>query len=262
MNRIPKKIHYVWVGGKKKPNHILACIKSWEKYCPDYEIIEWNEHNFDIDKHSFVKQAYEQKNWALMSDVIRVWALYHQGGVYFDTDLELVAPIDELLDNEAFFCYESAYWFGSAVLGTVKGHQIFKRVLKRYEKKTPIKFHTNPLTVHAFSAVLRYDYNFKPNGITCAVDDKIQVLSSDYFFPQHYMSGKLKMSDNTKGIHHYFGSWHSSSQSKGQKFASLSYRILGKYIFSIFESIVGNSYYRILKKEFKAMDNKEDKHGE
>ncbi len=260
MNNIPKTIHYVWVGGKPKPAHVVSCIESWKKFCPDFEIIEWNEKNFNVDNHPFVKQALQEKNWALMSDVIRVWALHEHGGIYFDTDMELVAPIGDLLEYDAFFCYEAPYWFGSAVLGTVKEHPIFKRVLKRYDHIKPIKFHTNPLTVHAFTAALRYDYDFKPIGKSREVKPNIGLLSSDYFFPQHYMSGKLKMSDNTRGIHHYFGSWHSAGQSRGQRFARFSYRVLGKNIFRIFEHIIGNSYYRILKKEYGLMDKAGIKH--
>ncbi len=252
--KIPKTIHYVWVGGGEKPKHIKTCIDSWKKFCPDYKIIEWNEHHFNVDKHPFVKQALVAKNWALMSDVIRVWVLYHYGGVYFDTDLELVAPIDDLLKYDAFFCYEAPYWFGSAVLGTVKGHQVFKRVLKRYDKAKPIKFNTNPLTVHAFTAALRYDYHFKPTGQNTVIEPNIGVLSPTYFFPQHYMSGKLIMTEQTRGIHHYFGSWHTKSQSKGQTFASGAYRILGKHIFKIFELIVSRRYYKLLKKEYRMMD--------
>lgn len=257
MANIPKIIHYVWVGGKPKPEHVLTCIKSWEKYCPDYQIKEWNEHNFDVENHPFVKQAFEQKNWALMSDVIRVWALVNEGGVYFDTDLELVSSIDDLLECDAFLSYESPYWFGSAVLATVKNHPIFTRVLKRYDYVRPIGFHTNPLTVHAFTAVLRYDYGFKPNGKKIMMNDRIFLLSSEYFYPQHYMSGKLKTTEHTKGIHHYYSSWHSTSQSRSQRFASLSYKILGRHIFKIFEWIVARSYYRVLKKEFIKMDQKE-----
>lgn len=254
MGKIPKIIHYVWVGGKPKPKHVQTCIDSWKRYCPDYIIKEWNEHNFDVNAHPFVKQAFEQKNWALMSDVIRVWALINEGGVYFDTDLELVASIDDLLSYDVFLSYESPYWFGSAVLGCVKNHPLFMRVLKRYDTLTPIGFHTNPLTVHAFTAALRYDYQLKPNGKTIILDQHIALLSSDYFYPQHYMSGKLNMTIHTKGIHHYFSSWHSTSQSRSQRFASLSYKILGKHIFRIFEWMVAKSYDRVLKREFKKMD--------
>lgn len=254
MKQIPKKLHYVWVGGNKKSKHVLACIKSWEKYCPDYEIIEWNEHNFDVDAHPFVKQAYEAKNWALMSDVIRVWVLYHYGGIYLDTDMELVSSINDLLNNEAFFSYESPYWVGSAVLASIPQHPIFKRILQRYNNKQKIGFHTNPLTVHAFTAALRYDYGFKPTGKTCQLDPHICIMSSNYFYPQHYMSGKLTMTAHTKGIHHYVSSWHSASQSKSQKFAKIAYTIMGKHLFKLFERIVGYSYYRTIKKEFKAMD--------
>ena len=130
---IPKKIHYVWVGGKEKPKDIQRCMKTWKKFLKDYEIIEWNENNFDINSHPFVKAAYEAKKWAFVSDYIRAYALYTQGGVYFDTDIIMIDSIDDLLENRAFVGYEAPEFPFTAVFGAEKGHPFVKDILDYYE---------------------------------------------------------------------------------------------------------------------------------
>jgi len=132
---IPKKIHYVWVGGKDKPTEVVNCIESWKKYCPDYEIKEWNETNFDINKYKYSKQAYEQKKWAFVSDVIRLYALYTEGGIYLDTDVEAYKPLDEFLSNKAFTGFENVGYPVTAVMGAEKGNPIIKQMLDYYKNK-------------------------------------------------------------------------------------------------------------------------------
>ena len=96
---IPKKIHYIWFGKGEKNERVQKCLESWHKYLPDYEIIEWNEDNFDINFNDFTKQAYDNKKWAYVSDVARFWILYNEGGIYMDTDVEVYKPLDEFLDK-------------------------------------------------------------------------------------------------------------------------------------------------------------------
>lgn len=134
-SKIPKKIHYVWVGGKHKPPEVLRCIASWQKYCPDYEIKEWNEYNFDIYHYKYVKQAYEQGKWAFVSDVIRLYALYTEGGVYLDTDVEVFKSLDEFLNNKAFTGFENIGYPVTAVMGAEKGNPIIKQMLDYYNDK-------------------------------------------------------------------------------------------------------------------------------
>ena len=98
---IPKTIHYCWFGGKEKPEGVLRMIASWRKHCPDYEIREWNETNFDIHLNRYTEEAYKQQKWAFVSDVARLWALVHHGGIYMDTDVEVVRSLDGLLTNPA-----------------------------------------------------------------------------------------------------------------------------------------------------------------
>lgn len=129
---IPKKIHYVWVGKGEKNERIKHCIESWKKLLPDYEIIEWNEDNFDINLNDFTKKAYEDKKWAYVSDVARLWVLYKYGGIYFDTDVEVYQPIDGLLNQEGFIGFESEHYLGTATIGVQKENPVIKLLLDYY----------------------------------------------------------------------------------------------------------------------------------
>ena len=115
---IPKIIHYCWFGGNPKSNLIKQCIDSWKKYCPDYQLIEWNESNFDINCNPYVKAAYEDKKWAFVSDYVRLYIVYNQGGVYLDTDVLLHNGIDELLKNSCWMASDDVRYISTG-LGSV-----------------------------------------------------------------------------------------------------------------------------------------------
>lgn len=129
---IPKKIHYVWLGKGEKNERIKHCIESWKKYLPDYEIIEWNEDNFPMEYNDFFKQAYENKKWAFASDVVRLYALYTEGGIYMDTDVEVYKPLDEFLNEEGFTGFEAVHYPVTATLGAEKGNPVIKLMLDYY----------------------------------------------------------------------------------------------------------------------------------
>ena len=107
MSRIPKVIHYVWMGKGTKSEFMLRCIDSWKKYLPDYEIVEWNEERFDVRSNPYTEEAYNCKKWAFVSDYVRLYALYTEGGVYMDTDVEVIKPLDRFLEHPAFSGFES-----------------------------------------------------------------------------------------------------------------------------------------------------------
>ena len=130
---IPKKIHYVWLGKGEKSDKIKRCIESWKKYLPDYEIIEWNEDNFDINYNDFAKKSYELKKYAFTSDVVRLYALYTQGGIYMDTDVEVYKPLDEFLNEEGFTGFEDIHYPVTATMGCVKGNPVIKMMLDYYD---------------------------------------------------------------------------------------------------------------------------------
>ena len=129
---IPKKIHYIWFGHGEKNERVKTCIESWKKYLPDYEIVEWNEDNFDVNYNDFTRQAYEAKKWAFVSDVARLWILYNEGGIYMDTDVEVYKPLDEFLNEEGFTGFEDVHYPVTATFGAQKGNPVIKLMLDYY----------------------------------------------------------------------------------------------------------------------------------
>lgn len=249
--KIPKILHCVWMGGGEKSELMKKCIDSWKKYCPDYEIMEWNEQNFDLDSYPIVRQAIERRNWSLASDVIRLWAIYNYGGIYFDTDVEVLRPLDDLLGYDVFFSYESKYWFSSATIGGTRGHRFFSESLKRYSVYMKENFSSNPLAVHNLSATAGRMYGIKFDGKTKMLDNNIALFATEYMAPLDYMSKRLKVTENTYLIHHYSTTWHSKSQKFWAGFAKRFRLIMGIHIYRIFEKIVAKYYRGVLNREYK-----------
>lgn len=137
---IPKRIHYCWFGGNPKPEIIEKCIASWHLFCPDWEIIEWNESNYDISASLYMQEAYESKKWAFVSDVARLDIVAKHGGVYLDTDVELLAPVDELIQHNAFFIFETERNIATGLgFGAVQGHPTVTAMLSYYEGRSFLK---------------------------------------------------------------------------------------------------------------------------
>lgn len=133
---IPKTIHYCWFGGNPKPEIIERCIASWRQFCPDWEIKEWNEANYDVTAHPYTREAYEAKKWAFVSDVARLEVVQREGGVYMDTDVELLAPLDFAAECDAFYAFETNLYINSGQgFGAVAGHPSVKAMLACYDGK-------------------------------------------------------------------------------------------------------------------------------
>ena len=128
---IPKKIHYCWFGRGEKPKLAKKCIASWKKYMSDYEIIEWNEDNFDIDMNAYTRMCYDQKKYAFLTDYVRLIVVQKYGGIYFDTDVEVVRNFDDLLDNSAFFGFETNEYVNTGLgFGAEKENEIVKQMIR------------------------------------------------------------------------------------------------------------------------------------
>ena len=131
---IPKKIHYCWFGRNPKPKLAEKCISSWKKHCPDYEIVEWNEDNFDINKYSYAKYCLDNQKYAFLSDFARLIIVSEEGGIYFDTDVEIVRNFDDLLNNEAFYGFETNEYVATGLgFGAEKNHVTVNEMLKEYD---------------------------------------------------------------------------------------------------------------------------------
>ncbi len=207
---IPKKIHYIWFGKGKKNRLIEECIRSWIKYCPDYEIKEWNEESFDVNSNRYTKEAYENKKWAFVSDYVRLYALYHEGGIYLDTDCELLAPIDEFLENNAFSGYESDTTIPTAIMGAEKENEWIKELLDYYNDRS---FYNKDgsldtvANVKAISDITKEKYKVTYDGKKIDIPNVLSIYPKDYFCPKDWKTGEINMTENTKAIHHFNASW-------------------------------------------------------
>ena len=222
---IPHVIHYCWFGHNPKPKLIQKCIESWKKYCPDWEIKEWNEDNYDVFTNKYTREAYENKKWAYVADYARFDVLNQYGGVYFDTDVELLKPVPEqLMELEAFTGFESADMVNPAlVYGTIAGQDFLEKVLDRYKMES---FTTNVTIVDIFTDVLN------ENGLVGDNTEQnvcgITVFPTEYFGCFNHEIQAFEKTENTVSIHHYYASWqpwHSKLRFKTIKCLA---RILGK----------------------------------
>lgn len=215
MNKIPKKIHYCWFGRNPLPNTAKKCIDSWKRYCPQYEIIEWNEDNFDINCCDYIKEAYEAKKWAFVSDYARFWILYHEGGVYFDTDVELIRSIDELVNKGPFMGCERDASNESMIsvapglgLAANPGLGLYNVFLSEYNKRHFLKEDGSfdLTTVVTITTNILKEYGLKEKNDIQIVEG-IYIYPMEYFCPLDDHTGKLNITNNTYSIHHFDGSW-------------------------------------------------------
>ncbi|MDR0812491.1 MAG: hypothetical protein LBO63_00585 [Oscillospiraceae bacterium] len=261
---IEKIIHYVWLGSREVPREYAAFIENWRKLHPEWEIIKWNEENYDCENNDWIRLAIEQKNYSLAADVIRSNVLLNYGGVYLDVDIELFKPLDDLVnENDFFIGYETDFWFGCAILGAKKNHQIMREAYERYLAPCKeVNSKSNMLCVLNFSATIKRLYGAKLDGKTKKLEDNSCLLSSDYFFPQHYITHRTKITNNTVAKHHYSATWHSAGQLAGIKIARATRLVLGRRIFGCFERIARINMLYKLNKEYKARSKRHNGTGE
>ena len=234
---IPKIIHYCWFGRNPLPPLAEKCIASWKKFLPDYEIKEWNESNFDVNINPYVKEAYKVHRYAFMSDYARYWVLYHYGGVYFDTDVEVIRPLDDIIERGPFMGCEkdgltslrgdhtSCRVAPGLGLGVNPGLGLYKEMLDLYEKLHFIEEDNsfNLKTVVSYTTEILCNHGLRnTNEIQeCA---GIWIYPKEYFCPIDYETKKRVDTSHTYTVHHYAASWHG----RKEKFQRLLFRVVGK----------------------------------
>ena len=209
---IPKIIHYCWFGGNPLPELAQKCIKSWEKYCSNYEIKRWDESNFDFNCCEYVREAYEEKMWAFVSDYARFKILYENGGVYLDTDVELIKPIDDIVEKGPFLGLEESDETNIALatgLGFAAnaGFDLLKEVLDDYHQShfEKDKDGTYQTVVARVTKIVLKHGNIYPDRITEVAG--ITIYPPEFFCPMSYYMNKINVTENTRSIHHYMASW-------------------------------------------------------
>ncbi len=218
---IPKIIHYCWFGRNPLPELALRCIESWKKYLPDYEIKEWNEDNYDVHKIPYISEAYNAKKYAFVSDYARFDILYEYGGIYFDTDVEVIKDLTLIIEQGAFAGVERAGELNAGLgIGSPAAMDIFKEVLDSYQEE---HFVNQDGSLNLKTVVTRVSEIFYKYGFV--KEDKIQdvagvrVYPTEYFCPKSYFTGKLNITENSYTIHHYDGSWCSDEAKKRHSYA-------------------------------------------
>lgn len=231
---IPKIIHYCWFGRASLPPSAIKCIESWKVYFPDYEIKRWDEDNFNINCCKYVEEAYKEKKWAFVSDYARFWILYNYGGIYFDTDVEVIRNMDDIIDHGAFMgCEKNIKVYTSKKarndygvenrlnintglgIAAYKRMDIYKRIMDSYEDAELIDNQGVMLTVVQRITTMLLECGYDPDKLMrheCQVVEGITIYPEDFFCPKNYYTGVIELTDNTRTIHHYTATWHTASE--------------------------------------------------
>lgn len=218
------------------PELARKCIASWKKYLPEYEIKEWNEDNFDINSYPYVREAYANRRFAFVTDVVRLYALYHEGGIYMDTDVEVLKPLESLLGYEIVSGFESETQIPTGLMASQTGMPFVLELLQDYNDLHFVKAdgtldlttNVERITNHCLEyGIILNNTQQTVNGFT--------FLPKDYLCPKSYEDGKIRLTENTLTIHHFAGSWYTPMEKFKQKVA----KILGKRLSSLLVRIKG-----------------------
>lgn len=239
-NKIQKIIHYCWFGKGKKSKLMKKCMKTWSKYFPDYKIIEWNEENFDINQNEYVKEAYKNKKYAFVSDYARLYALYNYGGIYFDTDIEVMKEFDDIINDRDIYAFEKKDLIMTGVMIARKKSRIIEKFIKVYDN---LKFVNEDGTFNLVPNTYRLTEILKEYGLIC--NNKKQTLENnvadiypiEYFCAYDMDNSHFIPTENTYTIHHYDGSW-TSGKEKVLKFIKRSLsKIIGRKLYDKIRNI-------------------------
>lgn len=223
---IPPVINYCWFGKNPIPQEYLYYIDSWKKMCPDYEIVRWDESNYDVNKHPYMAQAYKEKKWAFVSDYARLDIVYHFGGIYLDTDVELIKNLDELRRFNAYVGFESETFVNTGLgFGAVKRNKLIGKLMHGYDEVVPGNYITCPqlqsMEMDKIGLVRNDTFQYLDYG-------DVAVLPSEFLCPLEYRFRQEKMTENTFSIHHYSGSWL-ETRAANDKYVDVANRMKIKY---------------------------------
>lgn len=239
---IPKIIHYCWFGKNPLPPLAKRCIESWKTNLPDYMIKEWNEDNFDVNMLSYTKDAYLNKKYAFVSDVARLYALYKEGGIYLDTDVEVINSFDQLLKHIAFVGFENNIYIGTGIIASEKGGKWVKDNLNFYNQLNFINDDGSLNLTPNVKYVTNYmfQHGFEPNNSFQDFTDLVTLYPQEYFSPLNKGFNKYAVTKNTICIHYYAASWTSNSNQRNRKIANYLGPVITKLIIQLKRFLVFN----------------------
>jgi len=255
---IPKIIHYCWFGKGVMPERDRQCIDSWKKKCPDYEIILWNEDNYDLSKNDYMKQAYQCQKWGFVPDYARLDIIYNYGGIYLDTDVEIIKSFDELLNNKGFAGFEEDRFVALGLgFGAEKGNLLIKELMDQYNGRVFIREDGSLDTTSSplLSTIVFQKQGFVMNGKEQNVNGFV-LYPTDVFCPMNYKTGKLTITENTRSIHWYNASWFTEVQKKELDTKRRINKVFGVKLGSFIFKLV--KYSTNPKRLFNRIINKDD----
>ncbi|WP_078545765.1 glycosyltransferase family 32 protein [Litchfieldia alkalitelluris] len=244
--QIPKIIHYCWFGPKKMPENVLKCMESWSEFLPDYKIILWNEKNFDVNCNLYVTQAYEAQKYAFVTDYVRLYVLLNYGGIYMDTDVEVLRNLDPFLEHSAFSGTESEKYVPTGIIGAKKNHPWIKRLFRYYDTANfknsdgSLNLRTN---VQVITEITLKEYGWIPEDKTQKIKDDVYLYSSEFFCPYNWLTKELKLTNNSYCIHHFHGSWITR-----KSFISRLRSSIHNSLYTILNHFLGRKRYESFKK--------------
>jgi mannosyltransferase OCH1-like enzyme len=243
MSTIPKIIHYCWFGNTPLPQDAQKCIETWKALCPDYFIKRWDESNIDISANEYVQKAYTAKKFAFVSDYARLYVLHAEGGIYLDTDVEIVKPFDTFLSENAFACYERPGYISTGILGAKKENEWIKYLLSYYEsasfynQRGEENLTTNVVTI---SKLTEERYSIQLGNQYTRISDIVTIYPNEYFSPKDFTSGEILVTDHTFAIHHYAGSWLDDISKKSIHRSAVLSKYLGEKLGISLNAIIYN----------------------
>ncbi|PLR79637.1 glycosyl transferase [Bacillus canaveralius] len=240
--KIPRIIHFCWFGKGEKPKLVAKCIKSWKDHLKNYKFIEWNESNFDINSNPFVREAYEAKKFAFVSDYVRLFALYRYGGIYMDTDVEVIKSLDRFLVHDAFLGFEDDMYLQSGTMGAVKGHSIIGSFLNYYSNKSFIKPDgAYDLTTNTYIMTkICGEFNLINNGKLQTLINEVVIYPRTFFSPYDYINGGNYITDESYTIHHFAQSWLPTSTRVKSNVKRMVSRFVGPFFISTIRKVIKN----------------------